>query len=408
MDTRVWIADRWMKRDPADPGKKVKSAAHGKGDRWRVVWTNPNTKRETSKSFSKKTDADAFRTKTEDSLRGGIYVTAEVAALTVGDAVAAWLASKKRPKGSSMARYREAMENYVLPRWKGTLLTAVKRQDIDAWISALMDGSAPRREDMKAHKGGLSPASLQAVYGRLNSALVYAVGQGRLSKNPATGVEIPKVKGEPVVFLTHSELEALIEATREHASVSDAALVAVLGNVGIRPGEAAALTVDDVKLSARRIEISKTVTIDENRHPIVGDSPKTYAGLRAVPIPPHLLADLEALTKQKQPSDPLFTSKNGDPLNLSNWRNRVWSKVTDAAGAPQGLTPKGLRHTAASLAIAAGADVLVVQQMLGHATATETLNTYAKLWPDRLDEVTAAMSKARADALNRVNQKASS
>ncbi|MFJ4160247.1 tyrosine-type recombinase/integrase [Microbacterium testaceum] len=408
MDTRVWIADRWMKRDPADASKKVKSAAYGKGDRWRVVWTDPDTKKETSKSFSKRADADAYRAKTEDSLRGGVYVTAQVAALTVGDAVTAWLASKKRPKGSSMARYKEAMENYVLPRWQGTLLTAVKRQDIDAWISALMDGSAPRRDDMRAHKSGLSPASVQAVYGRLNSALVFAVGQGWIRKNPATGVEIPKVKGEPVVFLTHAELEALISATREHGSASDAALVAVLGNVGIRPGEAAALTVDDVKLTARRIEISKTVTIDENRHPIVGDSPKTYAGIRDVPIPPHLLADLESLTKHKQPRAPLFTSKNGEALNLSNWRNRVWSKVTDAAGVPEGLTPKGLRHTAASLAIGAGADVLVVQRMLGHATATETLNTYAKLWPDRLDEVTAAMSKARAVALNRTDEKSPS
>lgn len=67
-----------------------------------------------------------------------------------------------------------------------------------------------------------------------------------------------------------------------------------------------------------------------------------------------------------------------------------------------------MRHTAASLAIAAGADVLVVQRMLGHASATETLNTYAKLWPDRLDEVTAAMSKARAKALKKAERPRSS
>lgn len=65
---------------------------------------------------------------------------------------------------------------------------------------------------------------------------------------------------------------------------------------------------------------------------------------------------------------------------------------------PADLTPKELRHTAACLAIAAGADVLVVQQMLGHADATETLNTYAKLWPDRLDQVTSLMSRAREAA----------
>ncbi len=165
----------------------------------------------------------------------------------------------------------------------------MKRQDIDQWVSALLDGSAPRREGIRATKGGLAPATVQAAYGRLNSALMFAVDQGWLTKNPAQGVEIPKVKGEPVVFLTYPQLERLIETTRETASISDAVLVAVLGNIGIRPGEAAALTVADVNLTARRISITNTVTIDENRHQIVGDSPKTYAGNRDVPIPPHLL-----------------------------------------------------------------------------------------------------------------------
>lgn len=63
------------------------------------------------------------------------------------------------------------------------------------------------------------------------------------------------------------------------------------------------------------------------------------------------------------------------------------------------LTPKALRHTAASMAIAAGADVKVIQRMLGHADAAMTLNTYADLWPDRLDEVTKAVSERREKAL---------
>ena len=64
-----------------------------------------------------------------------------------------------------------------------------------------------------------------------------------------------------------------------------------------------------------------------------------------------------------------------------------------------GLTPHKLRHTAASLAIAAGADVKVVQAMLGHATATMTLDRYGHLFPDRLDEVAEAMDAARVKAL---------
>jgi len=67
------------------------------------------------------------------------------------------------------------------------------------------------------------------------------------------------------------------------------------------------------------------------------------------------------------------------------------------------LYPHQLRHTAASLAIAAGADVKVVQQMLGHASATMTLDTYGHLFEDRLDEVGEAMDRARDAARMRHN-----
>lgn len=56
--------------------------------------------------------------------------------------------------------------------------------------------------------------------------------------------------------------------------------------------------------------------------------------------------------------------------------------------------PHGLRHTAASLAIAAGADVKVEQQMLGHKSATMTLDLYGHLFDDRLDEVADALDRA--------------
>lgn len=57
--------------------------------------------------------------------------------------------------------------------------------------------------------------------------------------------------------------------------------------------------------------------------------------------------------------------------------------------------PHDLRHTAASLAVAAGADVTVVQKMLGHASAATALDVYADLFDDDLDTVSKAMGEAR-------------
>ena len=62
------------------------------------------------------------------------------------------------------------------------------------------------------------------------------------------------------------------------------------------------------------------------------------------------------------------------------------------------VTPHDLRHTAASLAISAGANVKAVQRMLGHASAAMTLDTYADLFPDDLDAVAESLTAAREKA----------
>ena len=80
---------------------------------------------------------------------------------------------------------------------------------------------------------------------------------------------------------------------------------------------------------------------------------------------------------------------------------RVGARSAEPQGAETGarLHPHELRHTAASLAIASGADIKVVQQMLGHKDAAMTLNRYGHLFGDRLDVVADAMDAARLAAL---------
>jgi integrase len=84
----------------------------------------------------------------------------------------------------------------------------------------------------------------------------------------------------------------------------------------------------------------------------------------------------------------------GGLLRLQNFRHAVFDRAARSAGLVD-LTPHGLRHTAASLAVASGADVKVVQQMLGHASATMTLDLYGHLYGDRLDEVADRMDALR-------------
>lgn len=91
----------------------------------------------------------------------------------------------------------------------------------------------------------------------------------------------------------------------------------------------------------------------------------------------------------------VFASPEGTPLQIHNFRHRVWQPAVRKAGFT-GLRVHDLRHTCASLAIAAGADVKVLQDVLGHASAAMTLDHYGKLLPGRSEQVAD-----RLDALHR-------
>ncbi|MDY7543360.1 MULTISPECIES: tyrosine-type recombinase/integrase [unclassified Cryobacterium] len=121
---------------------------------------------------------------------------------------------------------------------------------------------------------------------------------------------------------------------------------------------------------------------------------------RTVSLPGFLVAELRPPVDGQPPDAFVFRAARGGDIHESNWRGRVWAKAVTLAGlASKKPTPHDLRHAAASMTIASGADVKVVQLQLGHARATETLDVYAHLWPDRLDVVSDAVELARAAAL---------
>jgi integrase len=112
-----------------------------------------------------------------------------------------------------------------------------------------------------------------------------------------------------------------------------------------------------------------------------------------VPIPKFLADELDALKAGKGPKDLLFTGDRGGVLRNGNFRRDVFDHAAREAGL-DGLTPHELRHTAASLAVSAGANVKAVQRMLGHASAAMTLDVYAGLFDDDLDGLADRMDEA--------------
>jgi integrase len=125
-----------------------------------------------------------------------------------------------------------------------------------------------------------------------------------------------------------------------------------------------------------------------------------------VPFPAVLVDELAALMVSKGRDDLVFTDQRGGVLRNLNWRVRVFRPAVAQCQAADGsfptITPHDLRHTAVSLAVSVGANVKAVQRMVGHAKASMTLDTYADLFEEDVDEVADRLNAAiesTADAL---------
>src|SRR5690606_17780872 len=133
----------------------------------------------------------------------------------------------------------------------------------------------------------------------------------------------------------------------------------------------------------RRIAVQRAMA--EVRGQAVVGTPKDHER-RDVPVPAFLVDELAQHVAGRSPSDLVFPGTRGGFLRNGNFRRDVFDAAAERAGLV-GVTPHGLRHTAASLAIAAGASVVAVQKMLGHSSPSVTLDVYSHLFPDDLDTV---------------------
>ncbi|MFC3382792.1 tyrosine-type recombinase/integrase [Couchioplanes azureus] len=204
-------------------------------------------------------------------------------------------------------------------------------------------------------------------------------------RNPADGVRLPRVVKEEPVFLDHDQVAALADACGKYGL-----LVRFLAYTGLRWGEVSALRVARLDLLRRRVVVA--VAFSEVGGELIEGTPKNHQR-RSVPIPRFLVDELAARVAGKGRDDLVFTAPNGGPLRNTNFRPRVFQPAAESIGLA-GLTPHDLRHTAASLAVAAGANVKAVQRMLGHASASMTLDVYAGLFGDDLDAVATRLDEA--------------
>jgi integrase len=224
----------------------------------------------------------------------------------------------------------------------------------------------------------VSPSAAIKAHRVLSLILAFAVKDGRLARNAAQGVALRREVRRDQEYLTHDEVRRLAEAAGYYGP-----LIRFLAYSGCRLGEAVALRVRRVDFVRARIEIAESLT-SVNGH-LDLSTPKSHARRWVVP-PQSVMADLALLVKGRPPDEFVFQTPRGYPIRAANFRRDVFNAAVSKSGVPR-VTPHNLRHTASSLAVDAGAGIKVLQSMLGHKSATLTLDTYGHLLPDRLHEV---------------------
>ncbi|PLS25994.1 tyrosine-type recombinase/integrase [Bifidobacterium parmae] len=354
-----------------------------KGERrWMVRYRKPDGSQTKRRGFKRKLDAERWAAEHVTVAKAeGRYVDPTAGRATVGSLWPAWVAAKKtRCKASYIDSLEREWRHRVEPRWGSRELASITRGEVQEWVSLLSAGDGD----------GAPPVSATVVLraeGILSALCRQAVRDRLIPANPCDDLELPRKRRKEHRYLTAPELVRLADEAGWRRVI-----VLTLGLTGIRWGELVGLTVGDVDLEHRRLWVRRSAT--EVKGELVVDTPKSDQW-RKVVYPALLDDDLRALCEGRADDAILFEAREGGYLRRTHGPNSTaswfyWARKR--AGITGEMTVHDLRHTAASLMVASGANVKAVQRQLGHASASMTLDVYADLFDDDLDAVGDAMN----------------
>jgi integrase len=342
------------------------------------------------------------------AIQDGSFIDPRHTAQPFRDLVATWerthlpnLAPKTRE------RYESVTRTYLVPTYGSTPLGRLTRADFKEWFASL---AAERKPNGKPR---YAPGTLRKVQVVLSSILSEGIELGLLRENPAARMRLASPLRTEMTILTAEEIKALAEAIPR---TSDRLAIYVAAYCGLRAGELWALQRRDIDLLHNRLHVRRALK-DIRGHLEFGDT-KTTGSRRTVSLPAFLQAMLTE-HMESMPASPdalLFVSPGGGgsrqagdggairhglfvrrvfkPAIVGDEENEDEKKRRKPAlpAEKHNLRFHDLRHTCASLLIAAGAHPKLIQARLGHSSITTTLDRYGHLFP--------SVEEALADALD--------
>lgn len=360
-----------------------------------TVGTDSGTGKPIRKSVYGKTQAEVRKkmTATQRAIDNGTYQAPNKT--TVSEWLDTWLETfcAVKVKPLTYSSYEVAIKKHIKPSMGALRLQAVRGIHVQKLYNSMT-------------AAGLSAKTVKNVAAILHKAFSVAVKQGIVQTNPCDAAELPKAAHKEITPLTDAEIPLFLDAIKGHPFEGAYALCLF---AGLREGECLGLSWDQVDFEARRITVSQQLQHEKKRSAQYYIAPSTKSGKPRQIEPPeiafqYLRAERKRQTENRLAAGPLwgnpdnlvFTDELGRHLAISTFY-KTFKRIAASIGRPD-ARPHDLRHTAATVAIAAGADIKSVQDLLGHATASFTLNVYAHT-SDQMKKDTAARMQNYYDNL---------
>ncbi|HWL38306.1 MAG TPA: site-specific integrase [Frankiaceae bacterium] len=316
-----------------------------------------------SRTFASMDEARTFQNATLADVREGSYVAPTAGLVKFKVVAEEWFAGQAHLKRRTQITYRSAID-HNLASLHDRPVGRITYGEVQALVNAMT--AAGRR-----------PSTVRNVLMVCRLILDEAMRRKMIRTNPCRDVKPPRLRPRDNVFLTVEQVQALAEELPPPLDL----LVLTAAGSGLRAGELNGLRVRDVELLRRRVNVRQTVA-DLGTELIV-DTPKSAAGRRTVPLSPALCDLLAAhIGRAELDMDDLIFGDNGRPRRHNAFYTQVFQPAVIRAGLPAETRFHDLRHTYASLMIAAGVNPKRLSVWMGHTTVSLTMDRYGHLYDD--------------------------
>ena len=349
-----------------------------------VAYTAEGRKRKTLYGKTRQEVATKLAKALSDREGGLVF---DASSLKLGDYLDRWLVDSVRGtvRQRTWERYEQIARVHIKPalgRLKLKSLTPVHVRSL-------------YREKLDA---GLAPRTVQYIHTTLHKALKDAVSDGLVPRNVTEGLKAPRSKKKEVNALSADQARAFLCAARGDRFE---ALYVIAVHCGLREGELLGLRWDDVDLEVGTLAVRRTLSETKIGH--IFEPPKNgkgrnvrFTGSAVEALKRHRATQNEYRIRVGslwQDQGLVFPSHKGTTMYAKNLTARSFKPLLQRAGLPN-IRLHDLRHTCATLLLAKGVHPKFVQELLGHATISITLDTYSHVLPGMGNQTVAAMEEA--------------